>query len=273
MRIHVIVVCHNAAVELPICLSHLERQSVPINSLLVVDCGSSERGYLQRLDNLTSRPGWGLLLTENIGYGPGNNLAYNSLGRPDGMVVFLNPDTFLPPDYLAQAVAVLKENPGAAVVSGMLLGFDPLENRATGRIDSTGIFRRWYGRWYDRGQGEVESGQYSLIEALPAVCGALLCCRGKVLQEMVEPVFDPDFFLYKEDIELSLRLRAAGWQLLYDPRLVAWHCRGWRKNRRQVPRRLKLLAATNEVLLYRKHPSGYLLWALLKLLAVRCLRL
>jgi GT2 family glycosyltransferase len=267
--IQVIVVTHNSSAELPTCLAHLERQSVPLDSLTVVDSGSAERSYLEQLPHRSRTK---LILAENIGYGRGNNLGYQAIAPAGGMVVFLNPDTFLPPDYLAQALAVMQENPNAAVISGKLLGFDPARMAPTGTIDSTGIFRNWYGRWYDRGQGEPDRGQYPLIELVPAVCGALLCCRAEALEQLPGEVFDPDFFLYKEDLELSLRLRAAGWQLIYDPRLVAYHCRGWKKQRREIPYHLRLTAARNELLLYRKHPSPYIGWAWLKASIVRWLR-
>jgi N-acetylglucosaminyl-diphospho-decaprenol L-rhamnosyltransferase len=267
--IHVIVVTHNSSGELPTCLAHLDRQSIPVDSLTVVDSGSSERSYLEQLPRRSRTE---LILAENIGYGRGNNLGYQAIAPAGGMVVFLNPDTFLPPDYLAQALAVMQENPTAAVISGKLLGFDPATMAPTGTIDSTGIFRSWYGRWYDRGQGEPDRGQYQLNEPVPAVCGALFCCRAKALEQLPGQIFDPDFFLYKEDIELSLRLRAAGWQVIYAPRLVAYHCRGWKKQRREIPYHLRLTAAENELLLYQKHPSPYICWAWLKAFIVRWLR-
>jgi GT2 family glycosyltransferase len=93
------------------------------------------------------------------------------------------------------------------------------------------------------------------LEALPAVATG--------------QVFDEDFFLYKEDIELSLRLRKNGWKLLYEPKVRAFHCRGWGGRRREVPLALRLAAARSEVLLYRKHPSPYMLWAVGKYLLVR----
>jgi GT2 family glycosyltransferase len=98
-----------------------------------------------------------------------------------------------------------------------------------------------------------------------------MCCNGKALQNCVE-VFDSDFFLYKEDIELSLRLRKLGWSLLYDPRLTAYHCRGW-NSRNNMSRALRIVAAESEVLLYKKHPSPFIVWAFLKLMAVKLARL
>ncbi|MBI3335417.1 MAG: glycosyltransferase family 2 protein [Candidatus Portnoybacteria bacterium] len=38
--------------------------------------------------------------------------------------------------------------------------------------------------------------------------------------------FDQDFFMYKEDVDLSWRLRLYGWKILYSPGLIAYHERG-----------------------------------------------
>lgn len=268
--VHIVIVTHNSAGVLATCLSHLEKQTAPIKSVVVVDSGSDTTDYLDKPWHLK---GLKVVKTDNIGFSRANNLGYGKAAAADGdgLIFFINPDTFLPADYLSQAIQVMHENPGAAVVSGKLLGFNPQTMKPTGRIDSTGVFRKWYGRWYDRGQGEQDLGQYCLIESLPAACGALLGCRIKALQPFGDKVFDPDLFLYKEDIELGIRLRQHGWKIIYDPRLLAYHCRGW--SGRGIDYRLRLTAARSEVLLYRKHPEPYVVWAYFKLFLVRFLRL
>ncbi len=269
--VYIVIVTHNSAEELDICLAHLEKQTVPIKGVAIVDSGSADPQFL---DDLQQLAGMKIITTENIGYSRANNIGFQQIvADREGMVVFMNPDTFLSPDYLAQAVNILNENPGAAVVSGKLLGYDLSAMKPSGKIDSTGIFRHWYGRWYDRGQGEKDRGQYDLIATPPALCGALMCCRLRALYPFKGDVFDSDFFLYKEDIELCLRLRAAGWTLVYDPRLIAHHCRGWARKRQKMSYDLRLMAAKNEVLLYRKHPGPAMAWALLKLFLVQIFHL
>lgn len=269
--VHIVIVTHNAAVELPICLDHLGGQTHPIESLVIVDSGSTDTGYL---DSISYQGQVSVIMTENIGFSRANNLGIKHIGSPlSGIIIFLNPDTFLPPDYIDCALSLFSAHPESGIVSGKLLGYDLKNRKPTGRIDSTGIFRRWYGRWYDRGQGEHDRSQYDRIESLPAVCGALMCCRADALQPFGNDVFDPNFFLYKEDIELSLRLRRNGWKLVYDPQLVGYHCRGWQADRRKMAYTLRLTAAKNELLLYQKHPSPYILWAMMKFLMVRVCRL
>jgi len=268
--VHIIIVTHNSADVLPACLAHLSAQSIPLTSVIIVDSGSIDTAYL---DTFSGRDEITLIRSDNRGFAEANNLGYREIAGEAGVVLFLNPDTFLPEEYIGLAVEILDDNRDAAIVSGKLLGFDIQKGAATGKIDSTGIFRKWYGRWYDRGKGEDDSGEYTHAEDIPAVCGALMVCRMRALQDYKGEIFDNEFFLYKEDIELSLRLRRDGWKLIYDPRLIAYHCRGWQKKRKEMDFPLRLMAAKNELRLYRKHPSPYILWGLLKYLSVVIFRL
>lgn len=267
-RIAAIIVCHNAADDLPRCLDALEAGNLQPALTCIVDSGSGDASYL---DTLSERPQTICIREANIGYGPGNNRGLAEVPPDIPYILFLNPDCFVLPDALERAAALLEAESALAAVGPRLLGFDREQNAPTGLLDSTGIVRAWYGRWLDRGQGEPDDGRYGEPEDLPALCGACLFCRRTAL-DAVSPdpdqAFDPAFFLYKEDIELCLRLRKAGFRLLYHPAVHAHHCRGWR-GRAAMPKKLRLVAAANEIRLYRRHPSPYMLWALAKYALVR----
>lgn len=265
-----IIVSHNSAHELPQCLAALENQSGCSLELIVVDSGSTETGYL---DQLADRYAFRLIRTSNVGFSQANNIGYQAVSADSKMVVFLNPDTILPDKYLEKALTLLKNTPEAGVVSGVLVGYDMNSSKPTEYIDSTGVFRKWYGRWYDRDHGVRYAGINRPRQFLPAVCGALLACRPEALAAMSGYIFDPDFFLYKEDIEFSIRLRKHGWKLLFEPQLVAYHGRGWKRKRRDVHVFLREVASKSEMLLYRKHPSPYMLWAVMKYILVRYVKI
>jgi len=269
--VYAILVTHDSAKVLPRCLEALAAQSRPPDRIVIVDSGSQDNTYLKEMPE---REGLEILLQPNIGFSRANNVGVQALPqRARGMVVFLNPDTFLQPDNLAMAVDALQEHQDVAIVGGRLSGCDPGTGQPTGRLDSTGIFRKWYGRWYDRGKGEIDRGQYNQWQYVPAICGALMCCRLESFTEFSGAgIFNERFFLYKEDIELSLRLRKTGWKLLYNPEIKAYHCRGWNSQRKNIPSSLRLQAARSEILLYREHPSPYMAWAVMKYLLVRLLR-
>lgn len=260
----VIIVTFNSEKVVSHCLGALAKQNIPADTIYLVDSGSVDPSYLSQyvsMHNLT------VLQQENIGFSRANNAGYAQLNEDTDFVLFLNPDVLLDQSFIEKALKVMDSDPHIAIVTGRMIGFNFDELQHSSMLDSTGIFRSWYGRWYDRGQGKVNRNQYSTGEEVQASCGALMFCRKTALDQTAlekNVIFDPDFFLYKEDIELSLRIRKGGWRIRYEPELIAYHGRGWQKNRQKMDRKLRIMAARNEILLYRKHPSPYMLWALAK---------
>lgn len=273
MKIAVIIVTYNSQQVLNRCLAGLQRQTQPCHDIIIVDAGSTSSGYLEAWDE---HPGVQVVRSGPVGFSRANNIGYSHCLSDIDFVVFLNPDAFLDNKVFATALACMAGETDVGCLTGRLLGYDADADRPSGLIDSTGVFRAWYGRWYDRGQGLPFRGQYAAEEDVPAACGAFLFGRKTALDAVALPggnVFDPDFFLYKEDIELSLRLRTSGYRIRYHPGCTVYHCRGWHRDRKRMAYALRRMAAANEVRLYRKHPSAYMLWAISKYLLVRYLRI
>ena len=270
-KVAVVIVTHDSGAVLPACISALKKQTRQPDRIIIVDSGSIDTLYLTSYGNDEQID---VILRDNMGFSAANNLGAATLSKSYTYLLFLNPDTFLDPDFIQKGIELFDEYDEAGVITGRMAGFDPVKMAATGLLDSTGIFRKWYGRWYDRGQGEVDDNCYNVPEFVPAICGALMLCRLEYLHGAVKgsDIFNPAFFMYKEDIELSLRLRKTGVKLLYHPELRAFHCRGWEAERSKIPFSKKILSASNELLLYRNHFSPYILWALFKYVLVRFFR-
>ncbi len=269
----VIIVTHNSQAYLAKCLSSLKQQTLPPACIVIVDSGSKQKDYLypyQVESNIHL-----CLIEENIGFCQGNNQGMALLPPHTDYVLFLNPDTFLTPLFLEQAVQymALASSSRVGALTGILLGYDIEKDQPTGRLDSTGIFRQWYGRWYDRDQGKLYQQENDLKpEQVLALCGALMFCRKIALDNvLLSPyeVMDSSFYMYKEDIDLSLRLQRQGWSLLFLPHLMAYHCRGWQQDRSKVPRHLRLLSAKNEWRLHARLYSPCCLYSALKYLLVK----
>lgn len=269
----VIIVTHNSEDVIDLCIDALDLQQVLPDQIIIVDSGSEDPSYLapyQQKHNCQ------IHYRENIGFSAANNTGLGFVDESIAYVLFINPDTFLDDGCLLSGLEILHRNSQTAILTGVLKGYDLTKRYPSGLLDSTGVFRTWYGRWYDRGQGEKDSGQYDTEQQVPAVCGAFMLCRKRAVDSVIDQkceLFDESFFMYKEDIDLSLRMRKKNWTLLYSPKISAYHARGWSRDRKKIPYNTRTMASINEIRLNIKHRSPYLIWSVGKYLAVRVFRI
>jgi len=275
-RCSVIIVVHDSGRVIHKAVKALREQTKPADKIVLVDTGSKDPSYLEQYEQA---PDTELLFAgKEVGFCRGNNCGLQKVPPESDYVFFLNPDAFLAPDFIEKALAFMEKNLHVGMATGKTLGYDLENDRPSGRYDTTGIFHKWYGRWYDRGQGILCSPElYNEIEPLPAICGAVMFARKKALDQALlqnGELFDSSFFMYKEDIDLSLRLRAKKWQLIYNPELVAYHCRGWDPDRKKMPRRIRLCSARNELRIHaRTFAVPGIAYSALKYLSVKLLNL
>lgn len=272
MSISVIIVTHNNSLSIQKTVESLQEQTTPVAEIIIVDNASSYTGYLKEFEPFCRV----IYSPVNLGFCAGNNLGWRSIISQGSYVLFLNPDAFLTPTFIERSLDFMEKNRACGALSPPLLGYDFLKKLKTGCYDSTGIFSTWYGKWYDRDQGSpIDPHLRSEVEEVPALCGALMFCRKQALNEVLLPgnqVWDSTYFMYKDDIELSLRLKKMGWKLMFIPSPAAYHGRGWSKKRSEMSRQARLYSARNEAALnWRFGNWRFLPYSLLKYTAVKLL--
>lgn len=70
-------------------------------------------------------------------------------------------------------------------------------------------------------QPEIDNGQYDKLEDAEMFCGGAVLLRVEALKEV--GIFDPYFFNYYEDADLSLRIKKADWRIVFEPGAVVRH--------------------------------------------------
>jgi len=222
-----------------------------------------------------------IVLESNVGVCAGNNIGWR-LAREFDYVLFLNPDAFLAPDFIEAAVVYMEGNPKVGMVTPSLLRYDidrmvPLET-----IDTTGVVRDWRGLIVERDAERPAERlrQYRVPNRIPWLCTAAAMGRRQALEAIVESgkrgesgesgdqLFDESFYMYKDDTDVSWRVRRAGWSIMHHPALRGYHCRGW-QNRKAMSRRSRLLAARNEIKMCVKNRSPFAAVGLVKYALVR----
>lgn len=183
--------------------------------LLVVDNGSSQpmpAGLADQTDVTLHQMGF------NAGFAAGNNAGIRlALERGAQMVLLVNTDTVLPPGFLQPLVDCLQTHPQAGIVCPkMLLADDPHTIWFAG-----GKFRepRLLGEMV--GMHERDAGQYDTARPMDFAIGTCMLVRRAVFESI--GLLDDLFFFYHEDVDFSLRARAAGFEIWYEPASTMHH--------------------------------------------------
>ncbi len=195
------------------CLEALRRLRPGPGRVILVDNGSTD-GTGPRLAKAFPEVEF-LPLPRNRGYGAGCNAgAEPALAGGARFLWFLNSDVEPVPDCLG----ILLEAAAAFPKAGL---FTPALRLADGRREGTGVrISELTGRVRAAGFGRKEGAGGEPVE-VDAAYGTALLVRAEVFREAGG--FDEDYFLYFEDLDLSLRARRAGWKALAVPRARAVH--------------------------------------------------
>jgi len=186
--------------------------------------------------------------TENAGFGRPHNEAIRMM--KGDFILLLNYDAILKPDYIKNALKVLRDKKVGAA-QGKLLRYDfdknelckDKESSELNVIDTTGLMMFKNRRIVCIGQGEADKGQFEKEKEIFGADGAVPIYRKEALEDVKLPIsqkstkpkihkiqhyeyFDENFFMYKEDVDLAWRMRLAGWKAIYTPKAVAYHGRG-----------------------------------------------
>lgn len=194
----IIIVNYNAGARLRAVLDHLAGQSFRDFEAVVVDNASTDnslelaRGSMQRFTLL--QPG------ANLGFAAANNLAAKAARGT--FLVFLNPDAYPEPSWLAELMAASERHPGADA-----FGSTQLDAADSSRIDGAGDVFHVFGIPY-RGHFGWPASLLPPEGECFAPCAAAAMYRRAAFEALGG--FDERFFCYCEDVDLGFRLRIAG---------------------------------------------------------------
>ncbi|GAB7190128.1 hypothetical protein NUM3379_08340 [Kineococcus sp. NUM-3379] len=227
----VIVVTYNAPEWVERCLTALTGPGAPRCSaeVVVVDNASAEptRQVLARWSDRGDTPVRVHLSEENIGFGRACNLGVRlSSGEH---VVLLNPDAEVLPGSLDALLAFHREDPRRGLVGGRTLNPD-------GTADSRSCWGEptlW--SWFCSATGlsavfrrstlfdpeSLGSWQRDSVREVDVVTGCLLLTSRRTWDELGG--FDPDYFMYSEDADLSRRARDLGYHPAITPEAAIIH--------------------------------------------------
>ena len=257
VKLAVSLVTYNGEKYLQHCLHSLFKQSYQDWQLFILDNASDDatnkvidKMVADRLD-VAVLP----VKKSNIGFARAHNEIIKKTDTP--YILLLNQDVILTADYIQRLVGFLDNNEHAGAVAGKLLRWQLADGlvEMTDVIDSVGLVINKNFQIVDEAAGRQDLGNYDSTREVFGVSGAVPCFRRAALDQV--GCFDKKFFAYKEDVDLAMRLRHAGWQAYCVGGAVAYHARslraGKKNNNLVVMNNRRVKSILDNYLSYRNH--------------------
>ena len=248
-----------------------ELGTIPGSRGLVVDNDSADGSHEKILQSVESR-GWSELIDvvrsdRNGGFGYGCNVGMRrglAAGDPPDYIYLLNSDAFPDPGALAVLVDFMDAHPAAGIAGSYIHGLDGTPHGTAFR------FPTW--------QSEIESAlgigfvtrllmrKWVVVLPIPTqvrqidwLAGASMMIRRRMIEDI--GLFDEEFFLYFEEVDLCRRARLAGWLTFYVPQSSVAHLSSGSTGFNDLTKRTPSYYFDSRRHYFRKNHGTLYLWA------------
>jgi GT2 family glycosyltransferase len=230
----IVLINYNSLEDTVECVKSILSSESPDSFIVIVDNASRNTAGIG--DRLAAFPDVKVLYSEvNVGFGRANNIGINWLieNTDCDHIFILNNDTIVEKDSIAILERIMAQSgPDVGLVAPKILVYSNPDEV-------------WYGGGeinYKRMTPTIGDGKNSGYTHFASGCAMFF--RKDVLKTLNG--FDPFFFMYDEDVELSMRVSESGKKIWYEASSVILHkCQGSQTKETDIP--------SNQ--LHPKHPS------------------
>ena len=195
-------------------INSLSAVSDPAFELIVVDndSGGSEPG------KINTGPSFVRLVQSdyNRGFAGGNNLGYRSARGK--YILFLNNDTEVPPDFMQAMLGLLEADEKVGAVSPKICYYDSPDTIQYAGYTKMNPFTL---RMHALGFREQDHGQHEVLRETPFAHGCAMMVPRRVIGDV--GLMRETYFLYYEEHDWSMRIRRAGYRIMYQPASRVYH--------------------------------------------------
>lgn len=208
--VHVLVVNWNGRSHLSNCLPSLQETRYPNFRITVLDNGSTD-GSIDWLQATYPRVGV-VALGQNLGFAAANNAGLRkAMAAGARYAVILNNDTRVDPHWLEALVTAAEVDPAIAICQARQRTWD----------GSNEILFRLIPAWAEAEQKRVPVTVPGPAAPTAFASGCAMLVRCSALEHI--GLFDERYFMYVEDVDLTLRAWIAGYQVMDVPAAIVYH--------------------------------------------------
>lgn len=250
----IIILNWNCAQDSIACANSLLAQQYENIHIFFIDNASSDESLTLLNEFVTQHnPARLIMNRDNLGFADGINSGLHAAMKNNyEYIALLNPDAVADKNWLCSLISEMEDHPDCGIATGLMIRSE------TKLIDSTGEFYTTWGLPGPRNRNEpIANAPKKPGEVFGATGGGVLY-RTKMLKEI--GLFDEDFFMYYEDVDISFRAQLFGWHVRYTPHAIAYHKVG--ASSKKVPGLAVYNTFKNLPLVFIKNMPGRLFWSI-----------
>ena len=249
----IIVLNWNGADDTLNCVESLQQQTLR-PEIIIVDNNSSDDSVERFEDHIKSQKKDAPILiknSQNLGFAGGINtgLVYAKEHNFEYIGV-LNPDAIADKKWCRALVDELSTHLDCGIATGIM------QRRDGKTLDTTGDFYTTWGLPGPRNRDEPIKNAPSKPGEVFGATGGGAIYRAAIFDDI--DMFDEDFFMYYEDVDLSFRAQLAGWKVRFTPEAIAYHKVG--ASSKKVPGLAVYNTFKNLPLVFIKNVPRQLFW-------------
>lgn len=216
--IAIVLVNYNGSSDTIECIDSLLRSSYSDMRIVVVDNNSTD-GSLKDLKQYVDNDKVIIIAAkENNGFSAGNNIGIQwALDNDAEYIWLLNNDTIVEPNTIDLLLLALEKHHSYGVASGKIL----YEKERTKVWYGGGDFNDKTAKATHLRYRALDSEVIEPIQEVSFASGCCMCIKADVIRKI--GFMNEDYFLYEEDADYCIRIRKAGYAIVYQPSARIYH--------------------------------------------------
>lgn len=219
LKIHIILVNYNGYEDTIECIDSIIVNRYRNYKIIVVDNASTDDSRDMLIQKYNNHNDIHIIFNnENVGFSGGNNIGikYALQENPD-FIMLLNNDTIIDVDAINNIIEVAKDNHSNKIYTGKIKLYKDKSRIWYGG----GSYKKWRGTSIHRHEGEVDCKSNNVMCNVDFICGCYLLIDTLSIKKI--GYLPEEYFLYSEDLDLSLNALNKGFDLIYVPSSVIYH--------------------------------------------------
>lgn len=252
-KLSILFVYYNTPEEIAVAMNSLSGQLAGVE-IIIVD-NNSPRPIPESIETNTKIK----IIYNKVNKGFGRALNQASRIATGKYLLFLNPDTGVPEDFVKKILTKMKSDKKIGLLGVKYINENGKNITSVGGFPtfinilfSFSFLSRLFPKNEHKENYWMTKFNYAKESQVPVVGGACMVVRADVLRQIKG--FDPQFFMYFEEADLSERIRLAGYKVVYYPEVTITHLVGRSNNDKEWIRkkfeesRFKIIKKYNGIL-------------------------